>query len=70
MTVDAIAALMEFGYPKLARVDYAGDSPTVVDNSTMVVTLQITDQPPHLLNGGPQKQLEGHDGSRHQQRRR
>jgi hypothetical protein len=65
MTVDAIAALMEFGYPKLARVDYAGDSPTVVDNSTMVVTLQITDQPPHLLNGGPQKQLEGHDGSRH-----
>jgi hypothetical protein len=60
MTADAICSLMEFAYPKLARVDYAGDAPKMVEDK-MVVTLQITDTPPAFLNGGP-KTIEHDDG--------
>jgi hypothetical protein len=46
MGVEAIAALMEFAYPKLARIDLVGDTPAVAaEENRYKFVLNIADAP-------------------------
>jgi len=65
MAADVHLKLAEFAFPKLARLDYAGDAPPVAVQNRVKVTLKLGAEPPPWTtsNGGddavPVEQLVG-----------